>query len=107
MTVGRDVLVLENFLEALLASLCDLRRAFSNRSSRFSIASSACNWLSISKRDTLSASVRNSVTISVMEDFNSEQSDWLVRVMVDNWAVITLVVLAGGGVARGVSRHSV
>ena len=107
-TVGRDVLVLENFVEALLASLCNFIRAISDRSSRFAFTSSVCNCLSISKRDSLSTSVRNTVNISVMEDFNSEQSDWLERVMADNWAVVRVVVLAGGGVGeRGVSGHSV
>ena len=102
MNVGRDVVVLENFLEALLASVSDHRHASSNRSSRASF-NSACNWsLTISKRDTLSASVRNSVTPSDREDFNSERRNWLERVLADNWSIIRLVVLAGGGVGRGV-----
>ena len=105
--VGRDVVAWENFLVALLASVCDLRRAIYNRSSRFSFAYSACNWLTISKRDTLSASVRNSVTTSDREDFNSERRDWLERVMADNWSVIRLVELAGEGVGRGVSGDRV
>ena len=35
-----------------------------------------------------------------MEDLNLEQSDWLERVMADNWAVVRLVALAGGGVGE-------
>ena len=31
------------------------------------------------------ACVRNAADISVTEDFNSEQSDWLERAMADNW----------------------
>ena len=39
-----------------------------------------------------------------MKDFNSERRDSLERVFGDNWSVIRLVVVAGGGVERGVSR---
>ena len=54
------------------------------------------------------ACVRNAADISVTEDFNSEQSDWLERAMADNWDVVRLVIFAGGGVGgRGVSGHSV
>ena len=45
--------------------------------------------------------------MSNMKDFNSERRDSLERVFGDNLSVIRLVVVAGGGVERGVSRHGI